>query len=86
MRDGDQKYSSNDLYIKYKDIIISDNQYQMGNLNKLESASTHIDFNSDNLFILITQQKILFTKDLYDLYQNIDFFKIKIKITPKIII
>ena len=65
-----QKYSTNDFYIKYKDIIIPDNQYQLANLNKLESASTHIDFSNDDLFILITHQQLSFTKDIYQL--NID--------------
>ena len=69
IRGVDQKYSANDLYLKYKDIIIPDNQYQMGNLNKLESASTHIDFSSDDLFLLITHQQISFTKNLYDFNQ-----------------
>ena len=73
IRGLEQKYTSNDLYIKYKDIIIPDNQYQMGNLNKLESASTHIDFSSDDLFILITHQQISFTRDIYELYQYDEF-------------
>ena len=64
---------SNNIYIKYKDIIIPDNQYHLANLNKLESASTHIDFSSDDLFILITHQQLSFTKDISQLYQNEDF-------------
>ena len=45
----------------------------MGNLNKLESYSTHIDFSSYDLFILITHHKIYFTKYLYDSHQNNNF-------------
>ena len=73
IRGVEKKYTTNELYIKYKDIIIPDNQYQLGNLNKLESASTHIDFSSDDLFILITHQQISFTKDIFDLIQNEGF-------------
>ena len=79
----ERKYSSNDLYIKYKDIIIPYNQYQMGNLNKLESASTHIDFSSDDLYILITQQQMSFTKDFYELYQYDEFNLNKNKVFSK---
>ena len=73
IRSVQQKYSSNDFYIKYKDITIPDNQYQLANLNKLESASTHIDFSNDDLFILITHQQLSFTKDIYQLNINDDF-------------
>ena len=68
----EQRHSST-VYIKYKDIIIPDNQYQLANINKLESASTHIDFSSDDLFILITHQQLSFTKDISELNQNDDF-------------
>ena len=43
---------SNDLYLKYIDITILDNQYQIINMNKLETATTNIDFSEDDLFLL----------------------------------
>ena len=47
---------SNDLYLKYIDISILDNQYQIINMNKLEIATTNIDFSEDDLFLLFTNQ------------------------------
>ena len=47
---------SNDLYLKYIDISILDNQYQIINMNKLETATTNIDFSEDDLFLLFTNQ------------------------------
>ena len=46
---------SNDLYLKYIDITIPDNQYQIINMNKLETATTNIDFSEDDLFLLFTK-------------------------------
>ena len=47
---------SKDLYLKYIDISILDNQYQIINMNKLEIATTNIDFSEDDLFLLFTNQ------------------------------
>ena len=46
----------NDLYLKYIDISILDNQYQIINMNKLKTATTNIDFSEDDLFLLFTHQ------------------------------
>ena len=64
---------SNDLYLKYIDITIPDNQYQLTNLNKMETASTHIDFSEDDLFILITHQQLSFTKEINNNPNNFIF-------------
>ena len=48
---------NNDLYLKYIDIIISDNQYQIINMNKLETSTTNIKLN-EILKILVKNQEI----------------------------
>ena len=55
---------SNDLYLKYIDITIPDNQYQIINMNKLETATTNIDFSEDDLFLLFTHQPISFLNNI----------------------
>ena len=55
---------SNDLYLKYCDITIPDNQYQLTNLNKMETATTAIDFSEDDLYVLLTHQHLSFTKEV----------------------
>lgn len=64
--------TSNDLYLKYCDIIIPDNQYQLTNLNKVETATTGIDFSEDDLFLLLTHQQLSFTKEVSN--KNYIFF------------
>ena len=36
---------NNEIYLKYIDITIPDNQYQIINMNKLETATTNIKLN-----------------------------------------
>ena len=49
---------SNDLYLKYIDISILDKQYQIINMNRLETAKTNIDFSEDDfIFTFHTSTK-----------------------------